>query len=143
MTDTIDSLKAELEELKKARAEADLRKELEELKADAGGPTPTMTDLKVAAVRQVICGFSHGLFGPVSSIYYGARTGHWLPTLAATGVAVLTVPLALVDFGLTFAIAPPVTSAALLITKSQENRRKLNISLPEEAEAKMAKFRYC
>ena len=155
----VEELKAQAEERRQREEMDELKRQLETLKSGGipnsgvgyvpqgaqvpgnGVVTPTMTDLKTAAVRQVICGFSHGLFGPISSVYYGAKTGYWLPTLAATGVAVLTVPVALIDFGFTFAVAPPITSAALLITASQEKRRRLGITMPEQADAMMMKFR--
>ena len=57
-----------------------------------------------------------------------------VPTLAATGVAAVTLPFSLIDYGITFAVAPPITSAVLLQTKSQEKRRKLGIAGPEEAD---------
>ena len=134
---TLEELQQELEALK-------LQKQIDELKA---GTTPepstvgsveqkpTQKEVKLAAVRQVICGFSHGLFGPLSSLYYGCRTGYFIPTLAATGVFALSVPVALIDFGFTAAVAPPITSAALFISKSGEARRKMKISVPEQADA--------
>ncbi|MEL0332188.1 MAG: hypothetical protein VW982_08240, partial [Candidatus Poseidoniales archaeon] len=62
---------------------------------------------------------------------------NWLPTAVATGVAVVGIPLAVIDLGITTAIAAPVTSAAMLSGKVQEARRKKGIFIPEEAEAKL------
>ena len=153
-TKTIDELKAELEALKAEQKEKD---ELESLKQQINdikegkpqykeGPpgvslAPTERDVKQAAVRQVVCGFTHALFGPGASIYYSAKTGYWLPTLAATGSFFVAVPLALVDFGFTAAVAPPTVSALMVITQSQEKRRRLGITMPEQADAMLAKFR--
>jgi len=137
MSKTIDELQQELESLK-------LQREIDALKSGtspesttvgSGKQKPTRHEVKLAAVRQVICGFSHGLFGPISSIYYAARTNYWLPTLAATGAFALSVPVALIDFGFTAAVAPPITSAALFISKSGEARRKIGITQPEQADA--------
>ena len=166
-TKTIDELKAEVETLKAAKVEelkaeaeqrtqdlemARLQAELESLKSGRLPGTgvspqpgvsipPTERDVKQAAVRQVICGFTHALFGPGASIYYSAKTGYWLPTLAGTGAFVVAVPLALLDFGFTAAVAPPTVSALMVITASNEKRRRLGITLPEQADAMMAKFR--
>ena len=72
---------------------------------------------------------------PIASIVYSAKTNYWVPTLAATGVAAVTLPISIFDYGITFAVAPPVTSAVLLQTKVQEKRRKLGIVGPEEADS--------
>ena len=61
-----------------------------------------------------------------------------MPTLAATGVAVVAVPLAVIDLGLTFAVAPPLTSCLMMCNKSSEKRRQLGILMPEQADAMMA-----
>ena len=152
-TQTVEDLKAELEALKEAQKEKDeletLKQQIEDLKA--GKPqykaapgvsiTPTERDVKQAAVRQVICGFTHALFGPGASVYYSAKTGYWIPTLAATGAFFVAVPVALIDFGFTAAVAPPTVSALMVITQSQEKRRRLGIQMPEQADAMLAKFR--
>ena len=169
-TQTIEDLKKELETLKTAKVDelnaqaeerrqkdemAELKRQIESLKAgvmpetepraatSVGTPglNPTERDVKQAAVRQVMCGFTHALFGPGASVYYSAKTGHWLPTLAGTGAFVVAVPLALLDFGFTAAVAPPTVSALMVITASQEKRRRLGITMPEQADAMLAKFR--
>ena len=168
-TKTIEELRAEVETLKAAKVEelkaeaeqrtkdlemAQLQNELESLKAGrlpgvgaapmgAVGVSipPTERDVKQAAVRQLMCGFSHAFFGPASSIYYSAKTGYWLPTLAATGAFFVSVPLALIDLGFTAAVAPPTVSALMVITASNEKRRRLGITMPEQADAMLAKFR--
>ena len=96
-------------------------------------------DLKLARVRQGMNGLFHFLLAPVASVYYGSKTGYWMPTLAATGVAVVAVPLAVVDLGFTFAVAPPLTSCLMMCNKSSEKRRQLGILMPEQADALMAK----
>ena len=165
-TQTIEDLKKELEELKSAKVEelnaqaeerrqkdemAELKRQIESLKAgvipETSAPrnnaviTPTEGDVKLAAVRQGLAGFVTIMTGPIGSIVYGAKTGFWTPTLAATGVAVIGVPFALIDFGLTTLIGAPVCSTILLCTASTEKRRKLGITLPYEADEMMRKFR--
>ena len=168
-TQTIADLKAEVEAMKAAKIEelnakaeerkqneevAELKRQLESLKAGVIPATepqqaytgqavlrPTERDIKLAAVRQGLAGFVTIMTGPIGSIVYGAKTGYWVPTLAATGVAVIGIPLALVDLGLTAAIGAPVCSTILLCTASTEKRRKLGITMPYEADQMMARFR--
>ena len=94
-----------------------------------------LNDAKLARVRVGFSWIIH-LFtiAPIASIVYSAKTNYWAPTLAATGVAVVTLPVSIFDYGITFAVAPPITSAVLLQTKAQEKRRKLGIVGPEEAD---------
>ena len=148
-TQTLEEMQAEIAELKAAQLETlkleATKRELEDLKA---GRTTTgnaaiageqIGDLKLARVRQGLNGLAHFISGPIASIYYGAKTGHWVPTLAATGVAVVAVPVAVVDFGFTLAVAPPLTSCLMMCNKSSEKRRQLGILMPEQADALMAK----
>ena len=72
---------------------------------------------------------------PIVSLVYSIKTENYLPVLAATGAAVVGVPMAAVDMGVTFLVAPPVTSAVLLQTKAGERRRQLGIFGPEQADA--------
>ena len=94
--------------------------------------------VKQARVRVGISWLLH-LFTvpPIVSLVYSIKTENYLPVLAATGAAVVGVPLATVDFGLTLAVAPPITSAVLIQTKAGERRRQLGIFGPEQADAMM------
>ena len=147
-TQTLEQMQAEIAELKATQLETlkleSAKRELENLKAGrtSAGTTAIageqIGDLKVARVRQGLNGLAHFLCGPIASVAYGAKTGYWLPTLAATGVAVVAVPVAVIDFGLTLAVAPPLTSCLMMCTKSSEKRRQLGILMPEQADAMMA-----
>ena len=154
-TQTLEQLQAEIKALKEQRLqELELnaaQRELDQLKAgkmpvedpsvagNAAIAGEQIGDLKLARVRQGMNGLFHFLLAPVASVYYGSKTGYWVPTLAATGVAVVAVPLAVVDLGLTFAVAPPLTSCLMMCNKSSEKRRQLGILMPEQADALMAK----
>ena len=100
-----------------------------------------VTDLKRAKTRCWGIWVSHAIpfMAPVASIVYGAKTNNWLPTAVATGVAVVGLPLAIIDLGITTGIVAPVTSAAMLTAKVQEARRKRGIMLPEQAEVALYK----
>ena len=151
-TQTLEQMQAEIAALKEQRIQelemATAQRELDQLKA---GKLPVETptgraaiageqigDIKVARVRQGLNGLAHFISGPIASVAYGAKTGYWLPTLAATGVAIVSVPLAVIDLGFTFAIAPPLTSCLMMCSKSSEKRRQLGILMPEQADAMMA-----
>ena len=94
-------------------------------------------DLKRAKTRCWGIWLSHFFLAPVASAVYSAKTNNWLPFGIATGVAVVGIPLAVIDIGITTGIVAPITSAAMLTGKVQESRRKKGIFLPEEAEAKL------
>ena len=144
-TQTLEQVQAEIAALKEQQKLEAAQRELEQLKTAKATPAGNKAiaaeqigDLKLARVRQGMCGVSHFFGGPLASFYYGAKTGHWVPTLVATGAAVVTLPVAIVDAGFTFAVAPPLTSAMMLINKSSEKRRQLGILMPEQADAMMA-----
>jgi len=146
--ETISELRAEIEELKAQRELDAVKEELNSLKAKPSEVQPQKSsitqseiqDTKVAAVRQNNNALAHFVGGPIASIYYGVKTSYWTPTLAATGVAVVCLPVALVDYGITLSVVPPLTSCLLMCNKSTENRRKLGISMPEKADELLAKF---
>ena len=92
-------------------------------------------DLKRAKTRCWGIWLSHFFMAPVASAVYSAKTNNWAPFGIATGVAVIGMPLAAIDLGITSAIVAPVTSAAMLSGKVQEARRKKGFFIPEEAEA--------
>ena len=94
-------------------------------------------DLKRAKTRCWGIWLGHFFAAPIASVVYSAKTQNWLPFWTATGVFAVTVPIALVDVGITMSIAPPLTSAIMLQNKVQQSRRKRSIILPEEAEAKL------
>ena len=153
-TQTLEQMQAEIAALKEQRIQemelAAAQRELDQLKAGkipAEVPTTSgktaiageqIGDLKLARVRQGLNGLAHFIAGPIASVAYGSKTGYWMPTLAATGVAVVAVPFAIIDLGFTFAVAPPLTSCLMMCNKSSEKRRQLGILMPEQADAMMA-----
>jgi hypothetical protein len=77
----------------------------------------------------------HVVCAPIASVAYAAKTGKWGATVAATGVAAIGVPLAFADAGLTLTIAAPVTSIILSVKQVQDGRKRLGITMPEQADA--------
>ena len=99
-----------------------------------------IVDYKRAKTRCWGVWVSHLLCAPIASVVYAAKTENWLPTCVATGVAVVGIPLAMIDLGFTAGIAAPVTSAAMLCGKVSEARTKRKVFMPEQAEAELYKF---
>lgn len=89
---------------------------------------------KSARVRCWGVAVSHLFLPPIASIVYAVKTGKWTGTLVATGVGVVGIPLAVVDFGVTAAIAAPITSAAMIINQVKDDRRRQQFIGPEEAD---------
>ena len=77
----------------------------------------------------------HLVAAPIASVAYAAKTGKWGATVAATGVAAIGIPLSVADAGLTLAIAAPVTSIILHVKQVQDGRKRLGITMPEQADA--------
>lgn len=78
------------------------------------------------------------LLGPFGSVWQSVVSDNWVPTLVATGVWVCTIPLAVVDLGITSAIAPPVTAAAMFTARASKSRKMMQMHSPEQAEAALA-----
>ena len=92
--------------------------------------------IKQARVRVGVSWLLHMFtIPPVVSLVYSIKTENYIPVLAATGAAILSAPVAMIDFGLTFFVAPPITSAVLIQTKAGERRRQLGIFGPEQADS--------
>jgi len=91
-------------------------------------------ETKQASVRCWSVVLGHLFLPPVSSLYYAVKTNFWKPFLWASGSAAICIPIAIVDAGITLSIIPPATSAAIIITNTQEKRRKLQVFGPEQAD---------
>ena len=91
--------------------------------------------IKQARVRQGAMVAAHLVVPPVVSTIYAVKTNNWMPTIAATGAAVVC---AVADAGLGFPIlsmtVPPVTSAVMIANKGSDARKRLGIVMPEQAD---------
>ena len=75
--------------------------------------------------------------GCIGTVIRSAQTGNWRPTLVATGIAVVCVPVAAADMGISLATIPPITAGAMFTSKAMSSRKRFGFVLPEEAEAKL------
>ena len=76
----------------------------------------------------------HVLCPPVASVVYATKTEKWAPALAATAVAVVGAPLAMMDMGLTLSIAAPVTSVVMTLNQVKADRKSKGFMGPEQAD---------
>ena len=90
--------------------------------------------LKQARVRVWGVVASHLVAAPVASVVYAIKTENWVPTLVGTGVAIVGLPLAMIDLGITASIIAPVTSAALFIKRGMTKRQEFQFLTPEQAD---------
>jgi hypothetical protein len=65
---------------------------------------------------------------------YAIKTENWVPTLVGTGVAIVGLPLAMIDLGITASIIAPVASAALFIKRGMTKRQEFQFLTPEQAD---------
>ena len=91
--------------------------------------------IKSARTRCWGVALSHFILAPVASIAYGVKVGKWAPTLTATGVALVATPVAMIDYGITFTLVPPITSAVMIINQVKDDRRRQQLIGPEQADA--------
>jgi len=154
----IETLKAEVAELKAARteellAQAEQRKQDEELRSleaqkaafEAGTVAPVtgdnahslqrkMTDIENARVRTWAYAVGAYLTGPIMPAMVASRTKNWTPFWAGLGLGVICLPFAFVDIGLISSIPAAALGTALQAQKSTKKREELGIVSPEEAD---------
>ena len=157
-TQTIEELRAEVDQLKVARteellAQAEERRQNEELdsltrqkEALEGGSLPRggtntpqslqrkMTDIENARVRTWAYGLGAYLTGPIVPGIIAARTKNWTPFWAGLALGVCTLPLAAADLGLVTSIPAAALGTCLQASKSNKKREELGIVSPEEAD---------
>ena len=119
--------------MEKEKELSDLHKKIDEMNTIKNMKGTTI-EYKQAAVRCGLLGVAHFVGGPIASWYYSIKTENYVPSLVGTAIAVVGIPLAVVDLGLTAAVAAPVAAAALHINKTVEKRRELGIKTPDEAD---------
>ena len=93
-----------------------------------------VASLKQARVRVWGVVASHLVAAPIASVVYAIKTENWVPTLVGTGVAIVGIPLAIVDLGITASIVAPIASASLFIKRSLKKREEFQFLTPEQAD---------
>lgn len=95
-----------------------------------------INELRQSRVRSYGVIINHVLLAPVASLFYSVQTNYWKPFFFASAAAAVGIPASVIDYGFTLAVAPPVTSAAMIISNSSEKRRKykmINLQQADEA----------
>ena len=160
-TQTIEALKAEVENLKTARteellAQAEERKQTEELNRltrekealESGAlprttPAPSlqrkMNDIENARCRTWAYFTGAYLTGPIWPGLVASRTGAWAPFWGGLALGVCSLPLAALDLGIITSVPAAGLGTYIMAQKSNEKRRLLNVVSPEEAD--MLRFR--
>ena len=93
-----------------------------------------VASLKQARTRVWGVVVSHLVAAPIASVVYALKTENWIPTLVGTGVAIVGLPLAMVDLGITATIVAPVSSAGLFIQRTLKKREENQLLTPEQAD---------
>ncbi len=93
-----------------------------------------VASLKQARVRVWGVVASHLVAAPVASVVYAIKTENWVPTLVGTGVAIVGLPLALIDLGITTTIVAPCASAGFFIKRALKKREEFQFLTPEQAD---------
>jgi len=159
-TQTIEELRAEVENLKTARteellAQAEDRRQNEELdllkrqkEALEAGNLPRggsssdspqslqrkVTDIENARVRTWAYALGAYFTGPIFPGIVAARTKNWTPFWAGLGLGVVCLPIAFADLGIISSIPAAALGTCLQASKSQKKREELGIVSPEEAD---------
>ena len=156
-TQTIEALKAEVDQLKAARteellAQAEERKQNEELARltaqkealeggglSKAGDTPQslnrkMTDIENARVRTWAYFAGAYLTGPIMPLVIANRTKNYGPFWAGLALGVASLPFAFVDLAIFSSIPAAALGTALQAQKSNKKREELGIVSPEEAD---------
>ena len=156
--ETIEALKAEVNELKAARkeellAQAEERKQNEELRSlelqkealeagslpNVGRGTPQslqrkMVDIENARVRTWAYALGAYFTGPIFPLIVANRTKYWTPFWAGLALGVASLPFAVMDLGILTSLPATALGTALQASKSQKKRDELGIVSPEEAD---------
>jgi hypothetical protein len=146
----VEELKAQAEQRKQNEEEAELKRQLEELKAGnlpstkVEGPAPGRTeqikDLDTARVRLWAYGLGAYLTGPIFPGIVASRTKEWMPFWIGLAAGVVCLPLAVLDLGLLTSIPAAGVAVAAQANKTNKKRMKYGITMPEQADSKMMKL---
>ena len=148
MSNSAQELQALKEQIELIKAKKEVAEYEEKVTEAAKDPVVRETERVVAAAhagedfRQVKSSrvrcwgvvLGHLLCAPVASVLYSVKTEKWAPTVVATGLAAVGVPLAILDAGVTATIAAPVTSMVMTVNQIKEDRKRKGFVGPQEAD---------
>ena len=151
-TAKVEELKAQAEQRKQDEEEADLKRQLEDLKAGripteaepetrvAGSRTEQIKDLETARVRLWAYGLGAYLTGPIFPGIVAARTKEWMPFWIGLGAGVFCLPFAAIDLGLLSSVPAAGIAVAAQASKTNKKRQQYGVLMPEQADSKMMKL---
>ena len=148
----VEELKAQAEQRTQDNEEAELKRQLEELKAGripseaqaettvAGSRTEQIKDLETARVRLWAYGLGAYLTGPIFPGIIAARTKEWVPFWIGLGAGVVCLPFAVMDMGIVSSVPAAAVAVAAQASKTNKKRTKYGVIMPEQADSKMMKL---
>jgi hypothetical protein len=147
----LEELKAQAEQRKQDEEEAELKRQLNDLKegrlpgettaeGPAGSRTEQIKDLDTARVRLWAYGLGAYLTGPIFPGIVAARTKEWMPFWIGLGAGTLMLPFAFLDLGLISSVPAAGVAVAAQASKTNKKRLKYGITMPEQADSKMMKL---
>jgi hypothetical protein len=135
-----ETTKTELETLQeeiavlKAKKELNRERRREDPTLNRDSSCEDLRQVKSSRVRAWAVATGHILLAPLASVVYCTKTEKWTPFFVGTGMAVVGIPLAVIDMGVTSGILAPITSAAMIINQVKDDRRRQGFIGPEEAD---------
>ena len=145
----LEELKAQAEQRKQDEEEADLKRQLNDLKAgripgetedSLPGRTEQIKDLDTARVRLWAYGLGAYFTGPIYPGIIAARTKEWMPFWVGLAAGVVCLPFAAIDLGLLSSIPATGVAVAAQASKTNKKRQKYAVLMPEQADSKMMKL---
>jgi hypothetical protein len=153
----LEELKAQAEQRKQDEEEAELKRQLNDLKegrlpgettasaeGTTGRPASSRTeqikDLETARVRLWAYGLGAYLTGPIFPGIIAARTKEWMPFWIGLGAGVICLPFAAVDLGLLSSVPAAGVAVAAQASKTNKKRQQYGVMMPAQADSKMMKL---
>jgi len=145
----LEELKAQAEQRKQDEEEAELKRQLNDLKAgripgETTGAAPSRTeqikDLDTARVRLWAYGLGAYLTGPIFPGIIAARTKEWMPFWIGLGAGVICLPFAAIDLGFLSSLPATGVAVAAQASKTNKKRQQYAVLMPEQADSKMMKL---
>ena len=145
-------LEAQAEQRKQDEEEAELKRQLNDLKEGrlpgetttetrvAGSRTEQIKDLDTARVRLWAYGLGAYLTGPIFPGIIAARTKEWMPFWIGLGAGVVCLPFAAIDLGLLSSVPAAGVAVAAQASKTNKKRKQYGVMMPEQADSKMMKL---